>query len=229
MTSSQTTLFAPSVADLMVQAYQRCLVKPSALTPQHLADGRLNANLLLAEWSNQQPHLWKVDLYDLALLADTAEYLLPAVTILTLDVYLRQEQNGSVVDRLIYPISRDDYASYPNKDMTAPPAVYWFDRLITPKITFYPTPDLDLTYTCRIYRVIQTDDANPAGAQTPDMPLRFQAAFVSGLAARLAETYAPEMYEKLEQRHKERYASAIIQDQEVANWELYPGISDFFR
>lgn len=229
MASSGTTLFAPSVADLSVEAYLRCGVKPPSLTPQHFISARLNSNLLLDEWSNEQPHLWKVDLLSVPLLDGVATYALPQVTILTLDVYISQTSNGVTLDRFLYPVSRDDYASYPNKATEAPPAVYWFDRTITPSITFYPTPDADDTYVCKIYRVIQTDDMNPAGAQTPDMPGRFRPAFTAGLAARLSETYAPQLYDALEARHQQRYLSAIRQDQEMAAFELTPDLSSYYN
>lgn len=223
MTTSQTWSFAPSVADLVIHSFLRCGVKRAQFTPEHMSDARMCANLLLAEWENIQPHLWTIDLYSLPLVQGTATYTLPAETILPLDVYIVPTGAG---DRIVYPVSRSDYAAYPNKTQQGAPNVYWFNRQITPVINFYLAPDA-VGYTAKIYRVKQMQDANPTGAQTPDLARRFLPAFSAGLAARLSEIYAPERYEALETSHKTRFAEAVIQDQENAPIQIAPDFSSY--
>jgi hypothetical protein len=228
LASSGTYLFAPSQADFVVQAYGRCGVKRTELEAEHMVDAGIAANLLLEEWSNDQPRLWKVDLYPLALTTPTATYTLPAETILPLSIYISTTLSGVTTDRILNPISAEDYAAYPNKGNLSRPSVYWFDRLIIPTITFYQTPDVN-TYTANILRVKHIQDANAVMGQTPDLPRRFRPAFVSGLAARLAETYAPDRYDALEKRHVERLAKATSQDQENADLRITPDLSGYFR
>lgn len=229
MASSGTFNYSPSVADAVVQAFLRCGVKRTALEAEHMADARQCANMLLEEWSNDQPRLWTVDLYSQLLSATVASYTLPAETILTLDVYVSTTVSGVTTDRLLYPVSRTDYASYPNKATQAPPSVYWFNRLIIPTITFYQTPDANGPYTAKIYRVRHIQDANPTMGQTPDLPKRFIPAFTAGLAARLSEIYAPDRYDALEARHKERLGKATSQDQENAAIKIRPDFSGYYR
>lgn len=229
MTSSGTFNFNPSVTDVSVQALLRCGVKRTAIEPEHMADARFCANMVLKEWANDQPRLWTVDLYSQVLSSTVASYTLPAETILTLDVYLSTTVSGVTTDKLLYPISRTDYASYPNKANLAPPSVYWFNRQIIPTITFYQTPDANGPYTAKIYRVRHIQDANPTMGQTPDLPQRFLPAFTAGLAARLSEIYAPDRYDALETRHKERLGKATNQDQENAPITIQLDLSSYFR
>lgn len=229
MTSSGTFTFNPSIADLVVQALLRAGVKRAAIEPEHMADARMCANLLLEEWANDQPRLWTVDLYPLALTATIASYNLPVETILTLDVYISKTVSGVTTDRLLFPISRTDYAGYPNKATTSVPSVYWFNRQIIPTITFYQTPDANGPYTANIYRVRHIQDANPTMGQTPDLPRRFLPAFAAGLAARLSEIYAPDRYDALEARHQTLLGKATSQDQENAAITIQPDLSSYFR
>lgn len=231
MATSGTTAFELSEADAVITAYGRCGVKRPALTPEHMIDARTNANLLLAEWENIQPHLWKVDAdpFPLPLVQGINTYELPASTILCLDIVLTTVIGGELNDRSLFPVSRTDFASYPVKSTEGPPNVYWFNRQAVPKISFYATPDARGPYTANIYRVTQFEDANVRGAETADVVRRFLPAFVSGLAARLSETYAATLYDALEKRHQERFQSAIIQDQEDSPLTVAPELSSYFR
>jgi hypothetical protein len=231
MATSGTTAFELSEADAVIQAYGRCGVKRPALTPEHMVDARVNANLLLAEWENSQPHLWKVDAepFDLPLVQGQATYILPPDTIVALDVYLTKTVNGITTDRTLFPVSRSDYATYPNKEQQAPPNVYWFNRQEVPQISFYATPDANGPYTAKLYRVTQFEDVRLRGAETADVVRRFLPAFVSGLAARLSEIYAPTLFDALEARHQSRFQAAIIQDQEDSPLTVAPALASYFR
>lgn len=231
MATSGTTAFELSEADAVIQAYGRCQIKRPALGPEHMIDARVNANLLLAEWENIQPHLWKVDAepFDLPLEKGKATYILPSDTIVALDVYLTKTVNGITTDRTLFPVSRSDYATYPNKEQEAPPNVYWFNRQAVPQISFYCTPDANGPYHAKLYRVTQFEDVKLRGSETADVVRRFMPAFVAGLAARLSETYAPTLYDALEKRHQDRFQSGIVQDQEDSPLTVAPALASYFR
>ncbi len=111
-----------------------------------------------------------------------------------LDAY-RSINTGQSNQTNIYmtPISRTEYASYPMPQVQAPPIVYWFDRLISPTITLYPTPDGNGPYVFNYYACVQVQDANLPAGETPDIPYRWIDAFVSGLSHRLSRIYAPSL------------------------------------
>lgn len=229
MASSGTFNFNPSVADMVVHAFLHCQVKRSMLTPEHMMDARMCANLLLAEWENTQPKLWEVKEYQLPLVQGTPTYVLPPQLILPLDVYISRTVGGVVTDRVVYPVSRSDYVAYPNKLQEGAPTVYWCNRQIIPQVSFYLTPDGNGPYTAKIWHVRQIEDANISGAETLDLARRFQPAFLYGLSARLANIYAPARFDSLELKHQQLLTSATSQDQENADVQLSPILASYYR
>lgn len=229
MSSSGTYSFAPSVGEIVQQAYARCGVKRTEFTTEHMIDARLCSNLLLSEWANVQVHLWDVDLQTITLVAGVANYTLPPETVLLLDAYYEiTDTNGTPTDRIMYPVSRSEYAAYTNKEFQAQPTVFWYDRTVIPSLTFYPTPN-DSTAVVKYYRVRQIQDANPAGSQTPEVPYRFLQAYASGLAARLSEIYAPDRFDALEARHQNRFNAARMADREAVPLRISPQLGSYFR
>src|SRR3954466_15459808 len=138
--TSGTYLFAPSLGEVVLNAFSRIGVRRTEILQTHLSDARMEANLLLAKISNLQPNLWSVDLQALPLLQGAATYTVPAETVMILDAYIRYG-SSVLVDRSIYPVSRSEYSTYSDKATQAFPTIYWFDRLISPTITLWPTPD----------------------------------------------------------------------------------------
>ena len=66
--TSGTYNFAPSLGEVVLNAYARIGVRRTEIEQTHLDDARIEANLLLAKISNQQPNLWTVDQQALPLL-----------------------------------------------------------------------------------------------------------------------------------------------------------------
>ena len=224
-----TAFGSTELVDLAAYALGRCGVRRAQITQDHLVDARMAANLVLARWSNDQPNLWKVELQTQVLTAGTATYTLPATVLTVLDCYISTTISSQVNDRLIFSVGRTEYASFPNKEMEQPPTVYWFNRVLPPTITLYPTPDDATTYTMKYYAVIQDDDANLAGGGTLDTPYRFIAAFVDGMSAELAITYAPDRAMALAALAERSLRDAQRQDVEDAALYIIPGISSYFR
>ena len=227
MATSGTYLFAPSLGEVVLNAFARIGVRRTEIEQSHLADARMEANLLLAKISDQQPNLWAVDLLNVSLVQGTATYTAPPETAMILDAYIRY--GSPAVDRSIYPISRSEYATYPNKTQQSFPTVFWFDRLIAPTITLWPVPDGNGPYTLFYYRVRQIQDADYANGQNVEIPYLWLDAFTSGLAARLARIYAPQLEGQRKMDADEAWQIAAKQDVENVNLVFSPGLSSYFR
>jgi hypothetical protein len=132
------------------------------------------------------------------------------------------------IDRLILPVSRTEYASYPNKDQEGFPTTYWQDRLISGNVTLWPVPDGTQT-ALSYYQVCQIDDANFASGQTVNVPAYFLEAFAYGLAQRLAMMWAPEKVAMIKPLADEAYSIAAQQNVETAQQYISPMISGYFR
>lgn len=225
-TYSGTFNFIPSTGEIGLTAFGRIGVKRPAVTASHMAELRNAANFLLSEWSNQTPNLWEVGLTSTALTAGTATYTVTNETVMILDMYISYGTPST--DRLIFPISRSEYAAYPDKTTQGVPTVFWFDRLISPTITLWPVPDSSATYTANYYSVRQTYDANLNNAQNPEVPYRFLEAFTSGLAWKLSEIYAPQLEDKMFARYQRAWAIASTQDVENVPLYITPGMGGYF-
>jgi hypothetical protein len=139
MATSGTYTFNPSLGELTVYAYQLIGVRPTALLQEHLDAARTATNMMFTRWSNQGVNLWQVDLVTISLIQGTATYNVDANTVTMLDAYI--ESGSPSIDRVILPISRTEYASYPNKTQQGFPTTFWFDRLLAPTVTLWPVPD----------------------------------------------------------------------------------------
>ena len=133
------------------------------------------------------------------------------------------------IDRIILPVSRTEYASYPNKQQQGYTTVYWFDRLISPTITLWPVPDGVSAQYLKYYAVTQVQDSNFTSGQTVDIPYRWLEAFADGLAYRLAKIWKPEIAVALKAVADDSYRIASQQDVEQAQQYISPQIVGYYR
>lgn len=224
MTTSGTYGFNPSLGEIVLYAYNLCGLRNTSLLQEHMEAARMASNMMLGRWSSQGVNLWTVDRVTVPLVQGTSTYSVDANTIVMLDAYITTDG----IDRLILPISRTEYASYPNKDQQGFPTTFWFDRLLSPTVTLWPVPDgsqNSLSY----YRVKQVQDSNLTNGQTVEIPYYFLEAFAYGLAQRLAMIWAPDKVAMLKPMADESYNIAVAQNVETANMYISPQISSYWR
>mgnify|MGYP001617494848 CR=1 FL=1 len=236
MTSSGTYDYQLSNGEAVLAAYERCRIRVPSIRQEHMLTARRELNLLFVELANKQVNLWKVEQLSIDLIESTATYDVPGRVVMILDAYISLN-NGTTeqTDTYVTPISRTDYASYAQKFTPGKPTVYWFDRLIAPTITMYPVPDGNGPYVFNYYACTQMQDAALVGGQTPDLPYRWLDVLVTGLAKRLAKSYAPEGIDKLafEKARKDDYDEAwgFASTQDVENVPIVfaPAIGSYYR
>lgn len=226
MASSGTFAFAPSNAELLLQAFARAGVRRPAVTSEHMLNARMELNLLFSEWANKQVNLFDVVLTTQALTPGTASYSVAASTVMILDAYI-SPSGSTTTDRIILPISRSEYASYPDKVTNGTPSVYWFNRLVSPTITLWQPPEA--ADTLKYYRVTQIEDANTASGETPGVPYRWYDALVAGLAHRLARIYGPTLEAAREKDAMAAWSLAAVQDVEDVPMSVQLGFSSYYR
>src|SRR5215510_4693789 len=222
--TSKTYDFAPSLADVVITAYGRCQIRRSALTPEHLHDAAMEANLLQAEWSNQQVNLWTVDLQSIPLEPGKAVYDVDPTTVMILGSWIRTG-NAPEKDRLITSVDRDTYAAFPDKTTPGNPTQYWYDAQVLPTITLWQVPDDIEPRTLMFYRARQIQDAVLPDGIEPEVPYRFLDAYVGGLAWRVAMHHAPGAAGALKQLAKEAFDTAKNRDIEKTSWRIVPAMS----
>lgn len=219
--------YAPSNSEIVLQAFGRLQIRPSEITQAHMFTARMGLNEILSEWSNLTPNLWEVGLQSMPLTQGQATYSTPAETVMILDLYL--EYGNPSTDYYLSQISRTEYASYTNKTQQGRPSVYWYDRLVSQNVTFYLAPDGNGPYTAKYYSVRQTQDADLTNGQNPEIPYRFFAAYIAGMAWMLAQTYRPDLEDKLFARYQRALQIAQTQDVESAPIYITPAMGSYFR
>ena len=230
MTSSGTYAYSLSNAEGVLAAFERIQLDATDLKQRHFIAARREINLLFSEWSNKQVNLWEVTLNSFPLVSGTATYTLPSNVVMVLDAYFSQNQGlTDQTDIYMTPISRDEYASYPQKQTPANiVTMYWFNRQITPTFTTFPVINTSGFYI-NYYCVTQIQDANLASGETPDIPYRWYDAFVAGLAYRLSRSFKPELEDKRKIDAKEAWEAAASQDVENANLVASLDIGAYYR
>lgn len=141
-----------------------------------------------------------------------------------------QSTTGAPTDRLLYPISRTDYASIPNKSDQGTVNTFWFDRLSpSPQMYLWLVPNGSVIETLQIYRTKQVQDASLQGGSTLDIPYRFLEAFTADIAARFAQKFNPSVWPMLKQEAKDQWNEAAHADEEKVSLYFVPSMQDYFN
>jgi len=226
--TSGTQSYNPSLGDITLQAFQMCGVRPTALTPEHMTSAFSAANMMLSTWAAKGINLWKITPTTVSLVQGTAAYTVPASVVTILDCYVTVGTGTTSTDRYILPISRTEYASQPNKSTQGFPTTYWFDRLTSPTITFWPVPDgneVSFTY----YAVAQIQDATLKNGALVDIPYYFLEAFLFGLAFRLSMIWAPQLSMGYKALADEAWTNAVTQNIETSQIYISPTLAGYWR
>jgi hypothetical protein len=145
-----------------------------------------------------------------------------------LDMYYTINNGQQEIDRIMSPISRTEYANYPNKKQEGSPTVAWFDRLLSPTVTLWPCPNGQ--QSCfKYYRLRQIQDTNLQNGQNAEIPVYFLEWFAFALATRLAMVWAPEKVPVLKPMADEAWGVATRQNVETAQIYISPMVSGYFR
>ena len=239
MATSDTYTFNPGLGELTLYAYNLIGIRNTSVLQEHMEAARMASNMLCSRWSNMGVNLWAVDLVTTPLVTGQATYSVDGNTVAILDAYVVNDQTGENIDRIILPVSRTEYASYPNKEQQGFPTVYWFDRLISssrstgsagPSVALWPVPNVDNgPSTLKYYRVRQIQDSALTNGQTVEIPYLWLEAFAYGLALRLAQIWNPQAVPMIKPMADESYQIAADQNVETSSYFISPMVSGYFR
>lgn len=226
--TSDSYNFAPSMGEAVLFAYGLCGVRRTALTQSHFEDARMATNMLMGRWSADGVNLWQVDLCCIPLVQGCTTYPVPPNTIVMLDAYYTINNGQQEIDRIMTPISRTEYANYPNKHQQGAPTVFWFDRLLSPTVTLWAAPNGQQA-SFKYYRLRQTQDSNLSNGQNVEIPWYFLEAYTFGLAMRLAAIWAPDRAPGLKTMADESWGIASRQNIETAQVYVSPMLNGYYR
>jgi hypothetical protein len=218
MALSGSTNFEPNVAEFIEEAFERCGLE--LRTGYDLKTARRSINFLLAEWANRGLNQWTIEQATQTVTQGTASYTLNSNVIDVLDCSLRRTEGGTTTDLQMSRISRSEYLNIPTKATQSRPSQFFLDKLTTPVLKVWPTPE-NSTDILVFNKIVRMDDAD-AATNTLDMPFRFYPCFVAGLAYYVSLKRAPERSPNLKQIYEEEFRRAADQDEDRASLKISP-------
>ena len=218
MATSGTKTFSLDTAAVMEEAYE--LAGLELRTGYDAVTARRSLNIMFSDWANRGVNVWTITQVNLTMVEGQNNYTLNSYDIDIIDAVIRRTVGNTVTDFQLSSIGRDEYLNIPTKSTKARPTEYFLDRQATPVLYVWPAPEnsTDIFVSNRIQRI---DDVNTS-VNDPDVPSRFIAAMVSGLAFYIALKRNPERIQILKPLYEEDFARAVAGDQGRNSLHLVP-------
>ena len=217
MATSGTFPFRMTIDEMVLEAYERCGTRPSALTAYDAESARRSLNLLFSEWSVRGINYWTLVETSQTLTQGQNAYTLPVGTLDVFSAVLRR----SSLDTLMGRISLTDYHGLPDKDSQGRPTVFFLDRQYTSVVYLWNSPE-NSTDAFVYWRMVQMEDVVTA-QQDADVPYRWTEALCSGLAAKLSIKKAPERYDALLAEAERQFGFAAGDEREKSSLTVRVG------
>ena len=216
MALSGSTDFEPNVAEFVEEAFERCGLE--LRTGYDLKTAKRSINLMLAEWANRGLNQWTVEQATQTVTEGQTDYTLNANIVDILDCSLRRNTNGTDLDLQMSRISRSEYLNIPTKSTKSRPSQFILDKLNTPVLKIWPSPE-NSTDILVFNKIVRMDDADKP-TNTMDMPFRFYPCFAAGLAYYIAIKKAPDRAILLKEMYEEEFERAMSQDEDRASFKI---------
>ena len=218
MASSGSTDFEPNVAEFVEEAFERCGLE--LRTGYDLKTAKRSINLMLAEWTNRGLNQWTIEQETVTVVQSQNDYTLNANIVDVLDCSIRRTVSGTTTDLQMSRVSRSEYLNIPNKASESRPSQYFLDKLNTPVLKIWPSPE-NSTDILVFNKIVRMDDAD-AATNTMDMPFRFYPCFAAGLAYYISIKKAPDRAVMLKQMYEEEFERALSQDEDRSSFRIAP-------
>jgi hypothetical protein len=183
MATSGTANFNLTVNDVIQEAYDRIGGDP--ILGYDVRSARRSLNIMFSDWANRGYNQWTIELVQLNITQGTNQYTLPSDLIDIINANVLIDNTEFSMTRL----GLNDYAAISNKDSQSRPTQFFLQRLETPLLLIYPTPDQ--SYTINYYRLRRIQDITAStvnGAQQDiDVPFRAYECMCAGLAYYLSK------------------------------------------
>jgi hypothetical protein len=183
--------FNPEFADILSESFSRAGIRPLQVTQEHIDEAIRSANYILTAWTNQGINQFQLVEQTITLEAGEPTYDLMEGALDAWHVVYHRDG----YDTPIWPFSRSDYHSLPDKDTQGRSNQYLTERGVAGNtvrtITLWPVPDRD-TDTLSVWVWCRTNaQTNDISAGAP-IAVEFADAFADELGLRLAKKFAPE-------------------------------------
>ena len=208
--------------DLLVESFSRNGIRGDQITNDHINECARSANLMLTSWASEGFKQYQLKLYQPVLTPNQGKlslangFTFPTGTMQIFSSIIIVPGGGTQQYAVpMIRIARYDYEAIPDKSNVNRPDRFFWDGFGTTLdqryMQLWPVPDQ--AYTLRIWCVTRSQDIGGL-SNTPDVSYEWQDAFAAGLAARMAEKYAPDRFDQKQQLFASAYQVAKWADRE---------------
>lgn len=189
--------FSPDIAMHVEEAFERAGVAPEAIGQRHIESTYRSLHYMLnSEWHTLGMRQWMLKYAEWTTVTGLQTFTLPVGAIDMFDAVLLRSKNATPINRM----SRSEWLEIPNKTMLGRPDRYFPERQADKVQVFLWRSPENSTDVIQYYYFRQM--ARPGSMlNSLDMPPHALQAFVSGLAARIAEKFAKEQFQMLWQMY----------------------------
>ena len=242
MALSGTYTWAPDIATLIEEAYERCGLELK--TSYQLRTAVRSLSLLLDDWVSRGINLWLIDEETVTLSVSTATYTLNTRIVDFLDASVRDGSEGT--DLTLERISLDEYRQYNNKAVNGDPTTFTLEFNSTGGHTLYVYPVPTATdLSIRGWALRYPQDSDVAYTDQPEVPRKFIPALTAGLAYALAVKNPPkyelspqgeqvqvsgvplEIRQSLMLDYRDSFKAADLEDRDRASLYLVPDLGGY--
>lgn len=209
--------------DCVQDAFERCGMDFSQVSGNQLDSARRSIQFFFSDIGNKGPNLWRVVQRTSALTSGQNTLTLDPDVIEILQAYITDTSQTPPINYVVTGISRSDFAALPYPTQSGNrPTQYYFNRLSTPVVNFWPVTDNNT----KVFGYFAWTMVQNAGAFTNqlDLPNRWYEALTSDLASRLAMKFAPDRYAVLKQAAIDAFNAAAAEDVESVPLRITPNI-----
>lgn len=197
MTTSGTYTFQPALDDYLTEAYSRIQIRPDTINSTHIVEAIRSANLMMAVWANAQINQFQLKLCEVTVTQGNPTIPAASFHAGALQVFSSVLHRDGF-DVPMIRLARYDYEQIPSKTNTGRPDRFFWDGagvdLSSRYMQLWPVPE-NSTDVVRAWVICRPQDAGGL-VNTQDIGYEWYDAFAAGLAARLAEKFAPGLYEE---------------------------------
>ncbi len=191
--SANFAFFAPDIAQVLDEAFERAGVAPEAIGQSHIDSAIRSITLMLnSEWNTLGIRQWMIQDAMYQTTAGLNEFTLPVGGIDVMDAVIRRASRDTPINRM----SPSEYLEIPDKTQTGRPDRYYCQRQYNGVTVFlWRTPENSTDII--VYKYFQQMAAPGSLANSLEMPPHVLEAFHSGLAAKLALKFMPAKFQLL--------------------------------
>lgn len=218
MATSGTRLFNPDFAELLSEAFARCLIRPAVVNQEHIDEAMRSANLTFITMAAISQMQFQMQEVTLTLTAGDPTYDLPVGALEAWSAVLRKDNQ----DTPVWPMSRVNYQRIPDKTNEGRPFNFLMERgkigIDQRTVTLWPVPDTTGDQLI-VWTVMRPEDVTSM-PETLGIAWEWFDAYAGELARRIARKFAPELAADLKAEAVEAVGLAKHTDRERAPLRL---------